>query len=104
MSPLQLSVYWRLCLVFFFIPFLFFLDIFTTAIIAATCLHHGNITGTDVHGTLPQNAESNQSQPEGGEADWRTESGNRDVSKDYLHKFLYDILGIFGHFSIVYTL
>lgn len=104
MSPLQLSVYWRLCLVFFFIPFLFFLDIFTTAIIATTCLHHGNITGMDMHGTLPQNAESNQSQPGEGEADWRTESGNLDVSKDNLHKYLYDILGIFEHFLIVYIL
>ncbi|XP_073351574.1 solute carrier family 22 member 13 isoform X1 [Pagrus major] len=74
MSPLQLSVYWRLSLVFFFTSFLFFLDIFTAAIVAATC-HLGNITGAGArHGTL----ESNQSQPGQDEADWTTESGNGD--------------------------
>ncbi|XP_070711778.1 solute carrier family 22 member 6 isoform X2 [Pempheris klunzingeri] len=67
MSPLQLSVYWRLSLVFFFTSFLFFLDIFTAAVVAATC-RHGNGTG-------------NQSEAAGGpesDADWSTESGNRD--------------------------
>ncbi|KAM9835919.1 solute carrier family 22 member 13 [Aulostomus maculatus] len=41
MSPLQLSVYWRLSLVFFFTSFLFFLDIFTAAVAATNC-HQGN--------------------------------------------------------------
>lgn len=39
MSPLQLSVYWRLSLVFFFSSFLFFLDILTAAVMADTCRH-----------------------------------------------------------------
>ncbi|KAM7375571.1 hypothetical protein PAMA_014603 [Pampus argenteus] len=82
MSPLQLSVYWRLSLVFIFTSFLFFLDIFTAAIAAASC-HHGDGTGSSdpLRGTLPPNAQSNQSQlgkVSEGEADWRTESGNRD--------------------------
>uniref|UniRef100_UPI0037E91F98 solute carrier family 22 member 13 n=1 Tax=Semicossyphus pulcher TaxID=241346 RepID=UPI0037E91F98 len=81
MSPLQLSVYWRLSLVFIFTSFLFFLDIFTAAIIADTC-DHGNDTATySWHGTIPPKAESNQSQPEEvseSGADWWTESGNRD--------------------------
>ncbi|XP_044043502.1 solute carrier family 22 member 6 isoform X1 [Siniperca chuatsi] len=70
MSPLQLSVYWRLSLVFVFTSFLFFLDIFTDAIVAASC-RHGNGTG----------AAGNQSRPgevSEREADWRTEGGNRD--------------------------
>nr|XP_020516965.1 solute carrier family 22 member 13-like isoform X1 [Labrus bergylta] len=78
MSPLQLSVYWRLCLIFTFTSFLFFLDIFTAAIVAATC-RHGN--GTGWHGALPPNAETNQSQPAEtleSEGDWWTESGNPD--------------------------
>ncbi|XP_074520248.1 solute carrier family 22 member 13 [Halichoeres trimaculatus] len=79
MSPLQLCVYWRLSLLFFFSAFLFFLDIFSASITDATC-HHGNRTGTDTwHGTIREDAESNQSQPEEeseGEADWWTESGN----------------------------
>ncbi|XP_042370931.1 solute carrier family 22 member 6, partial [Plectropomus leopardus] len=83
MSPLQLSVYWRLCLLFFFTSFLFFLDIFTAAVVAASC-RHGNGTGRAdslLHGTLARNAEGNQSEPGEGpesEADWRTESGNGD--------------------------
>lgn len=78
MSPLQLSVYWRLSLVFIFTSFLFFLDIFSAAVAAATC-HHGNAS----HGTLPSNAGGNQSRPAEGsenEADWKTESGNQNVS------------------------
>nr|XP_054590945.1 solute carrier family 22 member 6 isoform X1 [Nothobranchius furzeri] len=39
MSPLQLSVYWRLSLLYSFTPFLFFMDIFTAAITADTCRH-----------------------------------------------------------------
>lgn len=89
MSPLQLSVYWRLSLVFFFTSFLFFLDIFTTAVVAASC-RHGNGTGADTwHGTLAPNAGSNQSWPgerSEGEADWTTESGNRDVSDDHFQE------------------
>ncbi|KAK5874760.1 hypothetical protein CesoFtcFv8_027319 [Champsocephalus esox] len=46
MSPLQISLYCRLSLIFFFTSFLFFLDIFTAAIVAETC-PHGN--GTDVN-------------------------------------------------------
>ena len=76
MSPLQMSVYWRLSLVFFFTSFLFFLDIFTAAIVAATC-HLGNNTGVSVRrGAL----EGNQSLPGQDEADWMTESGIGDVS------------------------
>ncbi|XP_054651360.1 solute carrier family 22 member 6 isoform X2 [Dunckerocampus dactyliophorus] len=41
MSPFQLSVFWRLSLIFFFNSFLFFLDIFTAAVVATNC-HHGN--------------------------------------------------------------
>nr|XP_046237796.1 solute carrier family 22 member 6 isoform X2 [Scatophagus argus] len=79
MSPLQLAVYWRLSLVFFFTSFLFFLDIFTAVVVTATC-HQGNETSVDaLRGTALPNAESNQSQPEEDESDWTTESGNRDV-------------------------
>ncbi|KAI4792021.1 hypothetical protein KUCAC02_033669 [Chaenocephalus aceratus] len=46
MSPLQISLYCRLSLIFFFTSFLFFLDIFTAAIVAETC-PHGN--GTEVN-------------------------------------------------------
>ncbi|XP_068586133.1 solute carrier family 22 member 7-like [Cebidichthys violaceus] len=73
MSPLQLSVYWRLSLVFIFSSFLFFLDVFTAAVVGASC-RHGNVT-EDGAGTssAPQSAGLNQSRP--GEA---SESGNRD--------------------------
>ncbi|XP_026157237.1 solute carrier family 22 member 13 isoform X2 [Mastacembelus armatus] len=67
MSPLQLSVYWRLSLIFIFTSFLFFLDIFTAAIVTATC-RHGNTS----HGTLVPNSGTNQSWPE------RTKRGNQD--------------------------
>ncbi|XP_070849985.1 solute carrier family 22 member 13 [Chaetodon trifascialis] len=78
MSPLQLSVYWRLSLVFFLSPFLFFVDIFTAAIVAATC-HHGNSTSVGAsESSLPAHAESNQSWHAEGEADWLMESGNPD--------------------------
>ncbi|XP_068165788.1 si:dkey-190l8.2 isoform X2 [Antennarius striatus] len=63
-SPLQLSVYWRLALVLFFVAFYFFTDIYMTAIIASTC-HHGNDTS---NGTLLPIVESNQSRPEDGKA------------------------------------
>lgn len=74
MSPLQLAVYWRLSLVFFFTSFLFFLDIFTAAIVAAAC-HHGNATS---RGALAQNADGNQSQPAEGDSDWTNQSGDPD--------------------------
>ncbi|KAM3584943.1 uncharacterized protein V6R79_003180 [Siganus canaliculatus] len=73
MSPLQLSVYWRLSLLYFFMPFFFFFDIFTDAIFAATC-HQGN-------GSLHETSlvvEGNQSWLEKGDADWLTTSGNGD--------------------------
>ncbi len=80
MSPLQLSVYWRLGLIFILCPFLFFLDIFTAAIVSANC-HHDNITSVDtLDGTMPPNVESNQSQLSDSEADWRVDSQNGDVS------------------------
>lgn len=89
MSPLQLSVYWRLALIFFFTAFLFFLDIFTTAVVAETC-RHGNDTGTFASWLekLAPNKEENQSALSKvlkDDADWRTESGTRDVSEDYFH-------------------
>lgn len=88
MSPLQLSVYWRLSLVFIFTAFLFFLDVFTTAIAAVNCRHGNGTSGSDPSGgKLPPNVQSNQSRPgevSESEADWRTESGNRDVSDDHL--------------------
>ncbi|XP_074482928.1 solute carrier family 22 member 6 isoform X1 [Sebastes fasciatus] len=63
-SPLQLSVYWRLSLVFFFTSFLFFLDIFTAAVVADSCRHgNGSTSDPPLHGTLASNAEGNQSEP-----------------------------------------
>ncbi|MEQ2206365.1 hypothetical protein XENOCAPTIV_028472 [Xenoophorus captivus] len=75
MSPLQLSVYWRLSLLFFFTPFVFFLDNFTVAIAARTCRHDNDTTASWL-GTFPPSADSNQSQH--GEvseviADWWTD-------------------------------
>lgn len=89
MSPLQFSVYWRLSLVFVFTSFLFFLDIFTAAITAAACRHDNGTESDASRGPLPSNAESNQSQPgerSGSEADWSSESVNRDVSGDYVRE------------------
>lgn len=102
MSPLQLSVYWRLSLVFFFNSFLFFLDIFTAAVAAETC-RHDNGTGTLASGraTLPPYADGNQSGPgeaPEGDADWRTGSRERDVSED-------DISERFaGNMYVLYTI
>ncbi|XP_053170787.1 solute carrier family 22 member 6 [Scomber japonicus] len=82
LSPLQLSVYWRLSLVFIFTSFLFFLDIFAAAVAEASCRHGNGTGGSDPpRGTLPPNAPGNQSEPgdgSEGDADWRTEGGNRD--------------------------
>ncbi|XP_030608809.1 solute carrier family 22 member 6 [Archocentrus centrarchus] len=80
MSPLQLSVYWRLSLIFFFTSFLFFLDIFTAAVAAETC-HNNNSAHASWLGKLAPDAEDNQSalsEVSEGDADWRTESGTRD--------------------------
>lgn len=82
MSPLQLSVFWRLSLAFFFNSFLFFLDIFLAVVVDAKC-HAGNATresGAKPGSMLPRN----QSEVEdlfGDESDWVTKSGDRDVSK-----------------------
>ncbi|XP_051911132.1 solute carrier family 22 member 6 [Hippocampus zosterae] len=79
MSPLQLSVFWRVSLAFFFNSFLFFLDIFLDVVVDAKC-HAGNVTsqsGTKRGSMLPRN----QSEVEdllGDESDWVTKSGDRD--------------------------
>uniref|UniRef100_A0A3Q2QME6 Solute carrier family 22 member 13 n=1 Tax=Fundulus heteroclitus TaxID=8078 RepID=A0A3Q2QME6_FUNHE len=79
MSPLQLSVYWRLSLLFFFTPFLFFLDIFAAAVAARTCRRDNasDAAAASWRGALPPDADwSNQSQRgDAAEADgdWRTE-------------------------------
>lgn len=52
MSPLQLSVYWRLALAHFFTSFLFFLDVYAAA--AVSC-RHGN--GTEEGGNRSRPAE-----------------------------------------------
>uniref|UniRef100_A0A3P8SJB0 Si:dkey-190l8.2 n=1 Tax=Amphiprion percula TaxID=161767 RepID=A0A3P8SJB0_AMPPE len=67
MSPLQLSVYWRLSLIFLFSSFLFFLDILSVAVATDTCCHDNSST------TAPENNQS-------GSVDRvrRTESGSRD--------------------------
>ncbi|XP_077462560.1 solute carrier family 22 member 6 isoform X2 [Stigmatopora argus] len=70
MSPLQLSVFWRLALAFFFQPFLFFLDIFTVAVVEEIC-SRGNATSN--RGTLAPN----QSEVENfsrNETDWMSQS------------------------------
>ena len=72
-SPLQRSVYWRLALVFILNPLLFFLDIFTAAIIADTC-RPGNGSGPDAA------ARGNQS--------GRAEGGDQAVSHDLLASWL----------------
>ncbi|XP_034405107.1 solute carrier family 22 member 13 [Cyclopterus lumpus] len=63
MSPLQLSVYWRLSLVFFFLSFLFYLDVFAAAVVAGSC-RRGN-------GTMAPTAGQSQA------------SGNRDSVCDW---------------------
>ncbi|XP_037552709.1 solute carrier family 22 member 13 [Nematolebias whitei] len=76
MSPLQISVYWRLFLIYFLTPFLFFLDIFTAAIAAKTC-RHDNATNSPAVGSGLLPLQSNQSERgefSGGEADWWTQN------------------------------
>ncbi|XP_028998593.1 solute carrier family 22 member 13 [Betta splendens] len=74
MSPLQLSVYWRLSLIFIFTSFLFFVDIFTVAIAEATC-HHDN-TSQDTF--YRWNNQSHSVEGPRSQADWRMESRNQE--------------------------
>ncbi|XP_004066544.2 solute carrier family 22 member 6 isoform X1 [Oryzias latipes] len=65
MSPLQISVYWRLSLIFFFTSFLFFVDIFTAAKAAETCRHDNDTAAFfSQQGTLSPKVEVNQSERE----------------------------------------
>ncbi|XP_035500848.1 organic cation transporter-like protein isoform X2 [Scophthalmus maximus] len=91
MSPLQLSVYWRLSLIFLFSSFLFFLDIFAAAVAAEAC-RHGNGTGTGTgpdasrRGARTWDEENNQSgavNVSEGDGDWRNENWNRDSVCDW---------------------
>lgn len=75
--PLQLSVYWRLALLFLLSPLIFFLDIFTEAIFATSC-RHGNLTVTN-RSLLP-GAYSDQSWPVEGDANWWMKNGIQNVS------------------------
>ncbi|KAG7502223.1 solute carrier family 22 member 13-like [Solea senegalensis] len=75
MSPLQLSVYLRLSLVFVFTSFLFFLDIFTAAVVPLSCAgagagRYGNTSSSAARGTPAEptddnnnNNNNNQSHP-----------------------------------------
>ncbi|KAM6893921.1 solute carrier family 22 member 13 [Xenentodon cancila] len=81
MSPLQLSVFWRLSVIFFFNPFLFFLDIFTNELAAETC-PHDNSTAVRVPrgGAFPMKTHYNQSESREvsvGEADWWSDRAAR---------------------------
>ncbi|XP_056287333.1 solute carrier family 22 member 13 isoform X2 [Pseudoliparis swirei] len=49
MSPLQLSVFGRLALIFFFLSFFFYLDVFVAAVVAASC-RRGNGTAAPTAG------------------------------------------------------
>lgn len=77
MAPLQLSVYWRLALLFLISPLSFFLDVFTNAIFAASC-HQSNVTETS--GSVPASVDTNQSWPVDGDAEWRIKTGVQNVS------------------------
>lgn len=81
--PLQLSVYWRLALLFLLSPLIFFLDIFTDAIVTTSC-RHSNLTVTN-RSLLP-GVDSDQSRPTEGDADWWMKNGIQNVS-DNLQKF-----------------
>ncbi|XP_077581038.1 solute carrier family 22 member 6 isoform X1 [Stigmatopora nigra] len=70
MSPLQLSVFWRLALAFFFQPFLFFLDIFTVAVVEEIC-SRGNATSNI--GTLAPNQSEVENFSRNG-SDWMSQS------------------------------
>lgn len=76
MSPLQFSVYWRLFLIYFLTPFLFFLDVFTAAIAAKTC-RHDNATNGPASGPglfPPPSNQSERGEFSGREADWWTQN------------------------------
>ncbi|XP_061127450.1 si:dkey-190l8.2 isoform X4 [Syngnathus typhle] len=75
MSPLQLSVFWRLSLAFFFNAFLFFLDIFIATLDGENCQHSN---GTSDSGTNPQN-QSERKEPLEEEFVWMTKIYRRDV-------------------------
>ncbi|XP_061780174.1 solute carrier family 22 member 6 isoform X2 [Nerophis lumbriciformis] len=70
MSPFQLSVFWRLSLIFFFNSFLFFLDIFTIAVVKTNC-HHGNVTHF-ARTLAGKRTEGNQAELLGDEPDWKS--------------------------------
>ncbi|KAM9829566.1 solute carrier family 22 member 13 isoform 2-T2 [Syngnathus typhle] len=74
MSPLQLSVFWRLSLAFFFNAFLFFLDIFIATLDGENCQHSN---GTSDSGTNPQN-QSERKEPLEEEFVWMTKIYRRD--------------------------
>lgn len=94
MSPLQISVYWRLSLIFFFTSFLFFVDIFTAAKAAETCRHDNDTAAFfSQQGTLSPKVEVNQSEREEvleEASDWSAELVAGDVSalKKKLNAFL----------------
>lgn len=74
---LQLSVYWRLALLFLITPLIFYLDIFTKVIVAARC-RHSNLT--DTNGSLPPSVGVDQPRPVDGDADGWMKNGARNVS------------------------
>lgn len=95
MVPLQLSVYWRLALLFLITPLVFFLDIFTNAIFAASC-RHSNVT--DTNGSVPPGVDINQSRPADGDADWWMKNGAQNVSDNLkLFNFKVCIISITIH-------
>lgn len=61
-SPLQFAVYWRLSLIFVFMPFLFFLDILTAALLENTC-SHDNGTEATARTSLNQSEDVGLSEP-----------------------------------------
>lgn len=77
MVSLQLSVYWRLALLFLITPLIFYLDIFTKVIFAGRC-RHSNLT--DTNGSLPPGVDLDQPRPADGDADWWMKNGDRNVS------------------------
>lgn len=77
LAPLQLSVYWRLALLFLLSPLIFFLDIFTDAIFATSC-RHSNLTVTNA--SLLPGEDSDQSWPAEGDAAGWMKNGIQNVS------------------------
>lgn len=78
MVPLQLSVYWRLALIFLTSPLSYFVDIFTNAIFAASC----SSNATDATGSFPPSADLNQSWPVDRDADWWMKNEAQNVSNN----------------------